>query len=319
LGAEDPVIYVSGRFQNPVDRPDWLPGATGTYYHGIDGVLAGLAPAPYSGPVKKGKNVRSGAGAWTWCTGLATDISDDGYVSGMVNVWSKRAGAGEKPQLESLAVIWHTGTTRILPTPSGFHRAAAICVDDSGMAAGFVLSRPAGQADAVHQAVVWRDGKAELLGTLPGYDQSQAVSINESGQILCMAERGGFNASANFTAISYSPYFATSYVYQGGAVTRIADAKSTASVGIDMSKSTKPRCISASGDVVGQAVNLNGDNVGFLWKGGTIIDLNRLIPSDVKWHIDDAVGINAAGQIACNGTEAGKTHALLLTPTTGAE
>jgi large repetitive protein len=54
----------------------------------------------------------------------------------------------------------------------------------------------------------------------------------------------------------------------------------------------------------------------FLYRHGTMTDLNSLIPADSGFTITDANGgINARGQIAAGGVASnGDTHALLLTP-----
>ena len=46
-----------------------------------------------------------------------------------------------------------------------------------------------------------------------------------------------------------------------------------------------------------------------------MVDLNNLIPQNSGWTIENATGINASGQIACDGVGPdGVEHALLLTP-----
>jgi probable HAF family extracellular repeat protein len=52
----------------------------------------------------------------------------------------------------------------------------------------------------------------------------------------------------------------------------------------------------------------------FLWSGGAMRDLNSLIPANSGWVLEDATGVNDAGQICGEGTHKGKTRAFLLTP-----
>jgi probable HAF family extracellular repeat protein len=66
------------------------------------------------------------------------------------------------------------------------------------------------------------------------------------------------------------------------------------------------------------AINDGGVIVGgqFVDSGGTVQNLNNLIPAGSSFQIDSATGINDNGQIVANAedTATGQTHALLLTP-----
>ena len=52
----------------------------------------------------------------------------------------------------------------------------------------------------------------------------------------------------------------------------------------------------------------------FVYSGGKIKDLNKMIPAGSGWVLTIASGINAAGQIVGMGTHNGKTRGFLLTP-----
>ena len=65
--------------------------------------------------------------------------------------------------------------------------------------------------------------------------------------------------------------------------------------------------------------SLGGVIVGgqFVYSGGTLQNLNNLIPAGSGYQIQSATGINANGQIVANATASGnpyQQHALLLTP-----
>lgn len=66
------------------------------------------------------------------------------------------------------------------------------------------------------------------------------------------------------------------------------------------------------------AINDSGVFVGgpFVDSGGTVQNLNTLIPAGSGFQIESATGINDNGQIIANATDTatGQTHALLLTP-----
>jgi probable HAF family extracellular repeat protein len=61
------------------------------------------------------------------------------------------------------------------------------------------------------------------------------------------------------------------------------------------------------------AVNVGGQ---FVDSGGTVQNLNTLIPAGSGYQIQSATGINDNGHIVANATDTatGQTHALLLTP-----
>src|SRR5207244_767249 len=52
----------------------------------------------------------------------------------------------------------------------------------------------------------------------------------------------------------------------------------------------------------------------FLWKSGAMLDLNDAIPPGSGWMLQEADGINDAGQIAGWGSLNGEVHGFLLQP-----
>jgi probable HAF family extracellular repeat protein len=72
--------------------------------------------------------------------------------------------------------------------------------------------------------------------------------------------------------------------------------------------------------VVGSTFNSEGWSRGFIWQNNVMTDLNTLIPGDSNLKIIAASNINERGQISGmamvkTGPDAGKIHAILLTPT----
>ena len=75
------------------------------------------------------------------------------------------------------------------------------------------------------------------------------------------------------------------------------------------------RKLNDSGLIVGDAEDSVGDYHAFLWSGGTMQDLDSLIPSSLNWNLQYANGINDSGQICGVGINpSGQTDAFLLTP-----
>jgi probable HAF family extracellular repeat protein len=144
-------------------------------------------------------------------------------------------------------------------------------------------------------AFLWSNGTMKDIGTLGG-SQSIAYAINDGGQIV------GYSTPPNRSAHAF--------LYSGGKMTDLG-------VFFD---SSVGEAINKSGVVVGQADVLNKDGTtqyhAFIYSGGTLRDLNTLIPTGSGFVLTEAIGINDAGQIVCNGSNStGQNHAFLLNPT----
>jgi probable HAF family extracellular repeat protein len=133
-------------------------------------------------------------------------------------------------------------------------------------------------------AVLWQNGTITDLGTLADpriapFAQSTAAAINNLGQVTGWAQTN-----------SYATH---GFLFSNGTMTDI-------------------------GNIVPEAINNHGVIVGYgalIYTGGTIRDLNTLIPPGSGFTLDDATAINDNGQIVANGYNAqGQEHAFLLTP-----
>jgi probable HAF family extracellular repeat protein len=130
--------------------------------------------------------------------------------------------------------------------------------------------------------VLWQDGAVTDLGTLgtPGTATfAQAISINNNGQIAGTVFTGGGTSEG--------------FLYSNGTITNL-------------------------GSFLAASINDNGVMVGgpSIGTGGTVQNLNALIPAGAPYQIQNATAINGNGQIVANATytPTGQTHALLLTP-----
>jgi hypothetical protein len=76
--------------------------------------------------------------------------------------------------------------------------------------------------------------------------------------------------------------------------------------------------LTSLGSFTAAAINDNGVMAGgpSIDSGGTVQNLNALIPAGSPYQIQNATGINTNGQIVADATytPTGQTHALLLTP-----
>jgi probable HAF family extracellular repeat protein len=120
------------------------------------------------------------------------------------------------------------------------------------------------------------------LGTLPGGGTTQAYAVNDVGQVA-----GSSGASA--------------FRWQNGKMTKLGQSNGAA-----------PGAINHGGDIVGTS----SAYLPWVWTGsGNIKDLNGLIPKNSGWILQDARGLNDAGQIVVNGQKSGSSvGACLLTP-----
>ena len=74
--------------------------------------------------------------------------------------------------------------------------------------------------------------------------------------------------------------------------------------------------VDGAGEAVGAAAPApDAPNVrALLWRSGHVIDLNRLLPPNSGWTLQEARAINSRGQIVGAGLFRGSPHAFLLTP-----
>jgi probable HAF family extracellular repeat protein len=159
---------------------------------------------------------------------------------------------------------------------SGPNGCEAEAINNTGQIAGACAD-----SNGATHLVLWHNGSVTDLGTLspPGsYSYTQAVSIN-----------GGQIAGTVFVEGGTTDGF----LYSNGAITDLG--------------SFLPASINDNGVMVG------GDQID---SGGTVQNLNNLIPAGSGYQIQNATGINDNGQIVANATCTPncQTHALLLNP-----
>jgi probable HAF family extracellular repeat protein len=190
-------------------------------------------------------------------------------------------------------VMWERGEAHALPTLTGDKDGYVQGIGDQGQAVGSSGSC----TNIANHAVLWEDGKAFQLPDL-GQAGGAAYAMNDHGQIV------GFVTSADGSTI-------VATVWQNGGVVGLpilpGDGAAFATG------------INNRGQVVGSTFNSVGWSHGFLWQDNVMTDLNALIPRHSNLSIIAASNVNERGQISgmakvLTGPDAGKIHAILLTP-----
>ncbi|MFZ0644102.1 MAG: hypothetical protein WA785_10805 [Candidatus Acidiferrales bacterium] len=134
-----------------------------------------------------------------------------------------------------------------------------------------------GDTGNTSRGFIYQNGVFTLIGTLPGGIGSSAVAINDSGQVTGNADVPSGAHAFLYTAGQLQDLG----VLPGGGANSYAGA------------------LNSAGDVVGQADDPNGNSLAFVvYANGTMQDLNGLIPSNSGWQLQQATGINDAGEIA---------------------
>jgi probable HAF family extracellular repeat protein len=173
------------------------------------------------------------------------------------------------------AFLYSNGTMTGLPEPSftGPNGCEADAINNTGQIAGTC-------GDSIGQAhlVLWHNGAVTDLGTLgpPGtWSFTQAVAINNNGQIAGTVFSGGTTEG---------------FLYSNGVITNLG--------------SFLPATINDKGVMVG------GPSVD---TGGTVQNLNTLIPAGSGYQIQNATAINDNGQVVASATGS-SSGAVLLNP-----
>jgi probable HAF family extracellular repeat protein len=214
--------------------------------------------------------------AFLWDGQKMIDLGALGPLSGKA---STATGINDSGQLvgswgsdPSHAWQYANGTVTELPEP-GFATAAG----SLGCTAAAINNN--GQivgscyASGLSHAVLWHNGTVADLGTLGG-EAAAATAVNNLGQVVGWAQ-----TSAGVT---------DGFLWSNGTMT-------------DLGPSFSPAAINDNGAIVG------GE---YVYRGGTLQNLNTLIPAGTPYQITSATAINNTGQIVANA----QGHALLLTP-----
>lgn len=224
--------------------------------------------------------------------GTLTDIGSLG--SGFSSVFGVNnngdvVGDSMTDMFESHAFVFRNDSMSDLGTLGGaFSRAWAI--NDAGVIVGESHDTN-GQLRGFRHS----NGAMENLGTLGG-TESLAFMINEAGDIL------------GDSLVEGNQYY-RSFILRNGVMTDLGTLGGNWNTAYDMNN---------LGHVVGEAETATGTTMPFIWRDGTMTDLNTLLPPSSGWLLASAYHINDADQVVGFGFYNGEFCWYLLTIGTSA-
>lgn len=178
------------------------------------------------------------------------------------------------------------------PTPNSASSSFAADINAHGLVVGHSM---VSDASSQPRAFLYAGGQMLNIGEAPGSVASYATAINDQGWVTGYFDMGGLGLHA--------------FLYDGKTLTNLgtlSGARGTAQA-FD---------INGHGDIVGSGM-LNGQGVGFLYRGGQMLDLNALIDPSGDSLIAVANAINDQGVIAaqaCDKVFTARCRPVLLTP-----
>jgi probable HAF family extracellular repeat protein len=292
---------------------------------GADGNLGGInSSGQVVGYARSGPVIH--AFLYSYSTGVKTDL---GTLAGNFSFATAVNDAGQvvgystaTPSMDYHAFLYSGGKMTDLGTLGG-GRSEALGISPTGQVVGWG-DLPTG---VVTHAFLSSGGKMQDLSGHAVPVLSNATGINASGQIVgALGSPGtsgyllsgggvtslpfaaaGINAAGQVVGTSYGyagfPRHAFLYSPAGG----VQDLGSLAG-GTGVSYGV---ALNDKGQVVGSSTTATGAYHAFLYQGGTMTDLNSLLPAGSKISLYWATGINDRGQIAAVGSG---NHGYLLTP-----
>jgi probable HAF family extracellular repeat protein len=209
--------------------------------------------------------------------GEAADINSWGQVVGNSETATKDPTCVAPQVLQHLPTVWENGKAKALPTYGGDPDGVAITNNDKGQAAGFSGTCSNGAPTNTAHALFWENGKVTNIGSFGGAINNAAQDINDWGEVVGYSDLSGDT---------------TTHAFLWTKETGIQDLGT-------LSGDTSSYAIGINnlGQVVGQSCDASGNCRAFLWKNGTMIDLNTLLRPGTSLYLNGAFAINDEGEI----------------------
>jgi probable HAF family extracellular repeat protein len=183
------------------------------------------------------------------------------------------------------AVVWDGDAVAVVP---GTIYAQAFAINDAGVLTGTYFN----EADVTLRAFRWSSDSAAVMLPSLGGATSEGNGINDDGDVV-----GDSLRVADEIAVLWPA---------GGGLVELGTFGGPASSARDINNHRQ---------IVGYALDADLHPHAFISQaGGTLVDLNTLLPAGSGWVLLSANAINDAGQIAGEGLFNGEPRAFLLTP-----
>jgi len=247
------------------------------------GVVAGAAANPVTADAQIASTLASGQTNNLNIPDSAPSEANGINASGViVGVYTAGFTGGA---FHNQAFTYAGGVETDLPALIGSMGGTAVAINNNGLIAGF------GDAPKDH-AILWTNGVPQDLGTLGG-TTSVATALNNAGTVAGYSDTSAAGVRHAF-------------IWKAAAMIDLGSLSAT--------QSSRALAINNGGVVAGFSGAPFVDQKAVIWKNGVITDLNTMISRDSHWILEQAVGINDAGEIIGIGTLNGASASFILTP-----